>query len=173
MASKIEGLDRLARKLRRIPDEVRRELKEAIRQGAEDMTRLAKRLAPVDDGDLQMSITYRWGNEEKIKYASLQFGAAGRGKGDAELTAIVSAGNTKVRYAHLVEFGAKPHTIKPKSSQGSLAINGNWLAPGQSVQHPGQAAQPFFFPAYRATRKSAKARISRAVTKAAKKVAAS
>lgn len=59
-----------------------------------------------------------------------------------DLSVTVFAGDDKAFYARWVEFG----TVKMR-------------------------AQPFFFPAYRAVRKRAKSRISRATTKAAKKVA--
>lgn len=59
-----------------------------------------------------------------------------------DLSVTVFAGDDKAFYARFVEFG----TVKMK-------------------------AEPFFFPAYRAVRKRAKSRISRATTKAAKKVA--
>jgi hypothetical protein len=39
-------------------------------------------------------------------------------------------------------------------------------------QHPGTAAQPFFYPSYRALKKRAKSRMSRAAKKAAQRVAA-
>ncbi|MGE0845838.1 MAG: HK97-gp10 family putative phage morphogenesis protein [Flavobacteriaceae bacterium] len=63
--------------------------------------------------------------------------------GEGDLRVTVYAGNDEAYYARWVEFGTQK-----------------------------MAAQPFFFPAYRALRKRVKGRISRATTKAAKKVAA-
>ena len=40
------------------------------------------------------------------------------------------------------------------------------------VAGPGTTAQPFFYPAYRAVRKRVKGRVTRSITKSAKKVAA-
>ena len=60
-----------------------------------------------------------------------------------DLVATVYAGDDEAFYARWVEFGTR-----------------------------NMGAQPFFFPAYRALRKRARSRVSRAVTKAAKKVAA-
>lgn len=60
-----------------------------------------------------------------------------------ELTVTVFAGNSEAYYARWVEFGTQKMT-----------------------------AQPYFFPAYRALRKRARSRVSRATTAAAKKVAA-
>lgn len=60
------------------------------------------------------------------------------------LVLTIFAGNDEAYYARYIEFGTQK-----------------------------MAAQPFFYVSYRARRKSAKSRISRAISKAAKKVAAS
>lgn len=52
----VEGLDRLKRRLARMPAHVKRATKAAIDQGAAEVVSMQKRLAPVDDGDLQGSI---------------------------------------------------------------------------------------------------------------------
>lgn len=62
-----------------------------------------------------------------------------------DLTVTIFAGDDKAFYARWVEFGTKDG--KP-------------------------GATPFFYPAYRALRKRARSRVSRATTKAARKVAA-
>ena len=55
-------------------------------------------------------------------------------------------------YAHLVEFGVAPHTIKSKK-KGVLKLTdaltlGNDQALVKSVEHPGHPAKPFMRPAY-------------------------
>lgn len=167
----MEGLDRLNAKLRRIPDAMREELRAAIAAGAADIVTAQKRLAPVKSGKLRDSIQFVFGDQEQVKYASLKFGAAGRQKGDPYLTAIISAGNSAMRNAHNVEFGAPAHKIKPKKPRGRLVIEGRVLPPGYAVDHPGAPAQPFFYPAFRANKRRVKSRITRAITKAAKKAA--
>ncbi|MBX3494521.1 HK97-gp10 family putative phage morphogenesis protein [Chelatococcus sp.] len=149
--AKIEGRDRLLAKLAALPPAVRSAIKQALAQGADEIVADAKRLAPKKTGKLRDSIKQTWGGG-KERYASLSAGA----KGDPDLTVVISAGNSAVRYAHLVEFGTSPH------------INGGMFA---GSEHPGTEAQPFFFPAYRANRRKVRARISRATTKAAKRVA--
>lgn len=149
---RITRLDRFKAKLAALPKGTKEEIRKAIAQSAEEIVQLQKRLAPVDDGDLQMSITWRWGNEQRQAY-SVDFGTI---RGSHELSARISAGNTKVRYAHLVEFGTTGHINGGK-------FEGTW--------HPGTKQQPFFYPGYRTGKKRAKSRISRAVSKAAKKVA--
>jgi HK97 gp10 family phage protein len=158
--AKVEGRARLLAKMRALPTEVRSAIKQALAEGADEITGMQKRLAPVSatgshgnpPGALRDSIVQTWGGARE-RYSSL---AGSAGAGDPDLTVRISAGNSKVRYAHLVEFGTAPH------------INGGKF---KGTQHPGTPAQPFFYPAYRALRKRVKSRISRATNKAAKKVA--
>jgi len=152
MATKLQGRQRLLAKMAALPTEVRSAIKQALAEGADEITDMQKRLAPVKTGDLRNSIVQTWGGA-RVRYSSL---SATAGAGDPDLTVRISAGNSKVRYAHLIEFGTAPH------------INGGKFA---GSQHPGTKAQPFFYPPYRALRKRVKSRITRATTKAAKKVA--
>lgn len=75
---------------------------------------------------------------------------------EASLTLHVYAGNSEAFYARWIEFGTQAR------------INGGQFA---GTAHPGTSAQPFFFPAYRALRKPAKAAVRRAVNRSAKKIA--
>lgn len=145
-------MDRLKAKLAAMPKAAKEEVRKAIAQSADEIVQTQKRLAPVEDGDLQMSITWRWGDEKRVAYSQTM----GIVSGGHELSAAITAGNTKVRYAHLVEFGTAAH------------VNGGKF---KGSRHPGTAKQPFFYPGYRFGKKRAKSRISRALTKAAKKVA--
>lgn len=150
--SKIERRKQLLAKLAALPTEVRSSIKQALAEGADEITDMQKRLAPVKSGELRDSIKQTWGGGRE-RYSSLN---ASAGAGDPDLTVRISAGNSKVRYAHLVEFGTRPH------------VNGGKFA---GTLHPGARAKPFFYPAYRALKKRVKSRITRATTKAAKKVA--
>jgi HK97 gp10 family phage protein len=155
MATKIQGLDRLKRKLGQFPTVVREEIAKAMEQSANEIVSLAKSLAPVDDGDLQMSISWTWGDAPKGSMVLGQVKSSGKGAGNMQIT--VFAGGGDAFYARFIEFGTAPH------------VNGGRFA---GSQHPGTSAQPFFYPAYRATRKRAKSRVTRAVNKAAKRIAA-
>lgn len=149
---RITRVDRLKAKLAAMPKAAKEEVRKAIAQSADEIVQTQKRLAPVEDGDLQMSITWRWGDEQRVAY-SQTMGIVSDGH---ELSAAITAGNTKVRYAHLVEFGVAEH-----KAGGMFA--------GATI--PAVPASPFFYPGYRFGKKRAKSRISRALTKAAKKVA--
>lgn len=155
MASRILGLDRLNKKLKAFPKAVEAEISKAMEQSANEIVAMSKSLAPVDSGDLQMSIGWTWGDVPKGAMVLGKVKSSGKGAGNLQIT--VFAGGGEAWYARLVEFGTAPH------------LNGGRFA---GSQHPGTAAQPFFYPAYRATRKRAKGRVTRAVNAAAKRVAA-
>lgn len=151
MATKIKGLAKLNRKLKAIQKAAKDEARKAVVLGAEEVAAMQRRLAPVDDGDLKESIHVTKPGETTPPYSQ-----PGGSRTAGPEQALITAGNTKVRTAHLVEFGAAPH------------INGGLFA---GTQHPGTAAQPFFFPAWRALRRRVKSRVSREITKAIKKAA--
>lgn len=153
---KTSGRSALLRKLALLPQAAREEIGKAISQSAEEIAAAQRRLAPKKTGALERSIVVTRGGAVP-KYASV--GRAGTTqKGDPDLTVIVSAGNSQVRYAHLVEWGSAPHENKGLF-EGS--------------QHPGTKPVGFFFPVYRAYRKRVKSRMTRATKKAARAIAAS
>lgn len=65
-----------------------------------------------------------------------------RAKG-ATVSASVKVGNKKAWYAHLVEFGTRPHAIAPKERGGALRFGGTIT---RAVQHPGITGKPFMRP---------------------------
>jgi hypothetical protein len=153
---RIHGLDRLRRKIKQLPIEARAAMKVALQTSAEELVAMQRRLVPVSSGKLQRSIDWTTNPSQVPAYAAFQGGGGAKAKAENGLVAIVYAGNTEVRYAHLVEFGAAPHTA------GGMF---------EGAEHPGAPAQPFFFVSYRALRKRAQRRIAAASRQAAKKVA--
>lgn len=153
---KTAGRSALLRKLALLPDAARQEIGKAINQSAEEIAAAQRRLAPEKSGALKRSIVVSKGGAVP-KYASVGRSGATQ-KGDPDLSVIVSAGNSQVRYAHIAEFGSAPHVNKGLF-EGS--------------QHPGTKPAGFFFPPYRAYRKRVKSRMTRATKKAARAVAAS
>lgn len=155
MPTKIQGLDRLNKKLRRLPDAARAEIAKAMEQSAAEVVALAQSLVPVDGGDLRDSIGWTWGDAPN---GSMTLGTVrSKGRGAGNMVVTIYAGDDKAWYARFVEFGTSPH------------VNGGRFA---GSNNPGTAAQPFFYPAYRAVRKRVKGRVTRAITKSAKRVAA-
>jgi HK97 gp10 family phage protein len=140
------------KRIRAIKKRLGPNVRAAVEQSASDIVASQRNLAPVEDGDLKQSIVYTMGDQDPPKYAAFK-DRSGGAQGDPSMAAIITAGNSKVRYAHLVEFGTAPH------------LNGGMFA---GTQHPGTSPQPFFWPGYRANKKKVKSRIARAVNKAIK-----
>jgi HK97 gp10 family phage protein len=148
----VQGLDRLSKKLKALPPAAEAAIRTAMEQSADEIVMQMKRLAPVDNGELQMSISWTWGDAPK---GSLKIGTVASRSGSMRIT--IFAGNEKAYYARFVEFGTAPHIAGGKFTGAKI---------------PAIRAQPFFYVAFRAGRKRAKSRVSRAITKAAKQVAA-
>ncbi len=105
--------------------------------------------------ELYNSIGWVWGDAPAGTTMVLGSIKAGNKRGNFRIT--IFAGDNKAFYARWVEFGTAPH------------INGGWFA---GTKHPGTRPSPFFYPSWRANRKSAKGKLTRAINKAAKQVAA-
>lgn len=150
--AKMENRERLLRKMAAIPEEIRKAMKDAIAAGADEIVGMQRRLAPVKTGALRASIVATFGGSGPA-HASV----GGGGGGDSDLSVRITAGNSGVRYAHLVEFGTAPHVV------GGIY---------KGALHPGSVAKPFFYPGYRALKRRVKSRITRATKKAIRKAAA-
>ncbi|MBY5553724.1 HK97 gp10 family phage protein [Rhizobium leguminosarum] len=147
----IKGLKELQRKLSRLPAVAKARIRAAMEQGADEIVTMMRSLVPTDSGDLRDSIAWTWGRAPK---GALTLGKVQSVGGD--LTITVYAGNATA-YARFVEFGTASHTAGGKFAGATI---------------PAIAASPFFFVSYRANRKKVKSRITRAINKAAKEVAA-
>jgi HK97 gp10 family phage protein len=152
MPSSIEGLARLNRKLAALPVVVKKRIREAMEQGAAEIVEMAKSLCPTDSGALRDSVDWTWGKAPKGAMTIATVTSTGN-----ELTITVFAGDGEAYYARFVEFGTAAHTAGGKFEGATI---------------PAVAAQPFFYVSYRANRKKVKSRITRAINKAAKEVAA-
>ncbi len=135
---KIKGKDVFAKQLARLPDAMKDDVRNAVRDSAEDMAEFAYRLAPVQTGKLRFSIDVTMGPPPRGTISTV--GNAQAAKGDEGLIATVYAGGDGAYYARFQEFGT---------------VN--------------MAANPFFFPAYRASKKPAMRRMQAAVRRGAKK----
>lgn len=138
--------DELFAKLKKIAPSVEKALVVTNGKAADDMVTLARSFVPVRTGKLRDSIVATPpGGLPPVHSQGNQQVPAG--------AYAVTAGNDKVRYAHLVEFGTSPHT-----NQGTV--------PG--TLNPGAPAQPYFFPAYRLIRKGMRNRATRAINQSIK-----
>lgn len=151
----IIGLAKLQRKLKKLPIAAKQEIREAMEKGADQIVAMMKGLAPVlatpdqrrRAGALRDSIGWTWGQAPRGSMVIAALRGAGVG---GDLTITIYAGT------------------RDKSRGEDDAYYVRWVEFGTSKM----SAQPFFYVSWRANRRSTKSRISRAVNKAAKKVAA-
>lgn len=133
----VQGLDRLQKRFQAIPVKVREAAAEAMEKSAEEIVQLMRQWVPKDSGAGAASIGWTWGDAPKGAMTLGTF--KGRDFGSLRIT-IYAGGKTPLGdafYLTFQEFG----TVK-------------------------MAANPFFFPAWRARKKSFRVRLSRAVGKA-------
>ncbi|WP_425903584.1 HK97-gp10 family putative phage morphogenesis protein [Agrobacterium radiobacter] len=151
--TKIQGLDRLNRKLAKLPAVAKQMIRQAMEAKANEIVAMMKNLVPVDDGTLRDSIGWTWGRAPKgsLTLASVQ------ATGDNDMTLTIYAGSKEAFYARWVEFGTARHE------------NGGLFA---GSIHPGTTAQPFFFVSWRANKRRTVRAIRKASRDSAKKVAA-
>lgn len=124
--------DRFQVRMAAIPRAVRQKCEPAVVKSANELANKMKSEAPKLTGRLAESITVTLPGETTPAYSQ-----PGGATTASELEALVTVGNTDVRYPHLVEYGTK-------------------TAP----------AQPFFWPSARELQKRIKGRLKRAVKKA-------
>jgi hypothetical protein len=138
-----------------LPPAVKGEMSKTLRQSADEITAMQKRLVPRKSGTLASTIA----NEAKPDSDGLVIGMfAGGPKTTKTMTDDRGVAAYDYDYAFAAEFGTKRH------------MNGGKFA---GSRHPGTTAHPFFFPAYRFGKKRAKQRLGRAYGKAARKAVSS
>lgn len=145
----VKGLADLKRRLARMPEAAKEAALKSVLEGAHELAAMQKSLVPVRKGKLRDSIAVTPPGGTTPPYSQ-----PGGSRTAGPLEAIVTAGNTEVRYAHLVEFGTAPH------------IAGGIF---EGAQHPGSPAEPFFWPSYRALKPRIRRRISSRISRAIKK----
>lgn len=91
----------------------------------------------VDKGALRDSITVKRVNYKRQQRVLQMVGIASKFRGEN--------GAWPVKYAHLVEYGARPHAIRLKRP---LVLGKTVLPAGFVIHHPGARAKPFMRPAF-------------------------
>lgn len=129
------SLETLLKRLDAIPKEVREAVKPALIKSGEELQQTMQLLAPVDTGALRDSIAVTLPGEATPPYSQ-----PGGSRVAKENEVIVTAGNAKTRYVHLLEYG--------------------WS---------GAPAHPYFWPAFRLLRARIQRRTKRAISQAIKK----
>ena len=113
-------------RMKQIPEEIAPIVRDAMRQGARWILEEARNLCPVDTGELRNSI--------KI-----------RERGAYEFHVVADT-----EYAYFVEYGTRPHIIRPRKAK-VLRWFDRWTGKpifARYVRHPGTRRQPFLRPAY-------------------------
>jgi HK97 gp10 family phage protein len=152
ISAKVRNKDRLFQKLKALAPDVAEEVEAANLKLAQDMVTNAKSFVPVDRGDLRDSIVATPGGQSTPGYSQ-----PGGSLVVPEGSVAVTAGNSKVRYPHLVEYGTRAH------------IAGGFAA-GATI--PAIPARPYFWPAFRLIRSKMKRQVSAAVRRALKRATA-
>jgi len=146
----------LNRRMRAIPRLISAEVKPVMEACAAELVALMQALVPVDEGDLRASIGWAWGSAPKGAMVLDSVEA----KKNASDRIVIYAGDPVAFYARFVEFGTQAHAV----GAGSDVAKASGKSGAQSgAMHPGARAQPFFWPAYRAKKKSIRRRIADAV----------
>lgn len=149
ITAKVRNKDRLFARLKRTAPALGLEVGAESLKAANEMAALARSFVAVDQGDTRDSITVTPGGQMTPLYSH-----PGGSKVVPEHAAMVTAGNSKARTPHLLEYGARAH------------INAGRFA---GTVNPGSPAQPFFWPAYRMIRRPMRSRTGRAIRRAIKK----
>lgn len=132
----IQGGRQLDELLRTLPEKMQKNVnRTGLRAGAAVLLEEVKQNIPVASGALRDSARI-----------------TSRARGGS-VSVSVKVGNRQAWYAHLVEFGTRPHVITPKTAS-ALQFGG---VTTKAVQHPGTRARPFMRP-------SVDARLPEAVT---------
>ena len=116
-------------------------MRAALRAGANVVRDAARAAVPVKSGLLRKGLT-----------------VSTRSKG-GKVTASLKAKGKHAYIAHILEFGAAAHRIKPKNG-GALRVNGRLV---EGVNHPGIRPKPFMRPALDAKAQAATLAVAEAI----------
>lgn len=168
----IEGLDRVSRKLALIPQRAMEALAEQLEANATALVAEMKRLAPKETGRLAASIGWTWGDAPKgtMTLGTVKGGRrSGQGFGVMRITIFAGGPTTKaLMRKQLIKINPLDH-IKPGALEfrRQAAVEANY-AFFQEFGTSKMAANPFFFPTYRAKKSAMKSAATRAFKKAVK-----
>ena len=135
-----EFLKKLVKNIKQYQKELKEEVFKALKETVLQIEKEAKRKCPVDTGRLRNSIT------PEIE------------------SSVEGKVGTNVKYASAVEYGTKPHEIKPKKAKRLVwkDKDSKEFQSAKKVKHPGTKAQPFLEPAYLHGQKEAKKQFEKA-----------
>lgn len=125
---RVEGLSKINDLLKQLPQIAQKRVgQSAMRIGANIIKKAAQDKVPERSGELKKSIVVK---QDRYGSASINYTIGIEGKARS--------------YAHLVEFGAAPHVIRPDKKKA--LSNGRFFV--EEIHHPGASAKPFLRPAF-------------------------
>lgn len=105
----VKGVAQLRKKLTvTMPKRVEDAARKAMETGAEELVSMMKRLAPIDTGDLQMSISWTWGAAPKGSVVLAKSAPDSKG-----MRITIFAGSKEAFYARWQEFGTTEMPANP------------------------------------------------------------
>jgi HK97 gp10 family phage protein len=105
----VKGVAQLRKKLTvTMPKRVEDAARKAMETGAEELVSMMKRLAPIDTGDLQMSISWTWGTAPKGSVVLAKSDPDSKG-----MRITIFAGSKEAFYARWQEFGTTEMPANP------------------------------------------------------------
>lgn len=160
---KIKNRARLRRRMLAMAPAIKAEIRPAMEQGANEVVALQRSLVPKGRTKrLFDSINWVYGDPPRDSKLAI----TSKGEPDLAINNLkisIFAGSFAAYYARWVEFGTRgrpPGAYRDERGRRRNAGQGG---------HAATPARPFFFPAWRALRKSVLARITRGTNKALKK----
>lgn len=150
----VQGVNRLRKRLSDVPAKVRVAVIEELETQAEKIVRDMRGLIPARKGGsgaaVPIDVGWTWGAPPRGAIAIAYVGYRKPKAKDEKLKVTIYATGPNGFNATWFEFGTADRVTADGGERGRMT------------------ATPFFFPAYRANRKAARAAISRAVTRAMK-----
>jgi len=159
VARNLEGLERLKRRIARIPENIRAPVQAAVQANAEMLAAEIRKVAPEDSGKLRQSVRTKQGDTDLVTLV-----LAG---GELTTVPIREGSDITWDYALGVEFGVERHT-----QQGMFALDpsinlktraGRRAAKGKQKFHPGTKGTRFFYGTWQVEKRRLKARLRAAM----------
>lgn len=156
---RIDGIADLREACRQLPEKIQNNImRGALRAAGNVIADEARRRVPARTGQLKASIRVSVRNTLNGVIASVKAGDRfrvfkGKGKsikGAAYRTARAGGGfnYSTPFYAHFVEFGTRPHIIKPRFARRLAFVVASRVVSVPQVKHPGAKPRPFMGPAF-------------------------
>lgn len=155
----VEGLTAFQRKMALIPKSVTDELRKELEKQATELVAMMRRLAPKDTGALANSIDWTWG---AAPAGAIAIGTVAGSK-DSVLRITVYAGGA---------VGTKRRQARSSGDRNSDKHRSGYfdsdVARFQEFGTKDMPANPFFFPSYRAKRRTIRSAMTRAIKRGLK-----